>query len=184
MDEVFFARLRSDALDRGVAGDEIVELGLDDSVVTVDVGDANAAVCLDAFLDKLAAVLVPIFLALWRRSLDCGESWERLGDAPGKSDAGDFRFEDTFLEDDLGDAACSTDAGDFRLDDTFMEDNLLTTRGGDVMELVDAGADALDFDFFFFIVESQIYESCCCLLRRLWVLSKICCMMPGRRQPK
>ena len=63
-DEVFFARLRSDALDRGVAGDEIVELGLDDSVVTVDVGDANAAVCLDAFLDKLAAVLVPIFLAL------------------------------------------------------------------------------------------------------------------------
>jgi len=33
------------------------------------VGDANAAVCLeavclDAFLDKLAAVLVPIFLAL------------------------------------------------------------------------------------------------------------------------
>jgi len=68
-DEVFFARLRSDALDRGVAGDEIVELGLDDSVVTVDVGDANAAVCLeavclDAFLDKLAAVLVAIFLAL------------------------------------------------------------------------------------------------------------------------
>lgn len=88
-----------------------------------------------------------------------------LGDAAHSTDAGDFRFEDTFLEDDLGDAACSTDAGDFRLDDTFMEDNLLTTRGGDVMELVDAGADALDFDFFFFIVESQIYESC--LLRRL-----------------
>ena len=75
-----------------------------------------------------------------------------LGDAARSTDAGDFRLEDTFLEDDLGDAACSTDAEDFRLDDTFMEDDLLTTRGGDVIELFDAGANALDFDFFFFIV--------------------------------
>ena len=142
-DEAMFDRLRSDVVERGVAGDDISELGLDDSVVTVDVGDDSACLW-----------LVSILFALLRRPFEDWDSLERLGDVLVVCDAGDL--DDAFLVDDL--SGVIGDCGDFRLDEAFAFNDLLDGRDVDVIEWFDAGVDwAPVFDFFFFIVIDLLF---------------------------
>ena len=144
-DEAMFDRLWSDVVERGVAGDDISELGLDDSVVTVDVGDDSACLW-----------LVSILFALLRRPFEDWDSLERLGDVLVVCDSGDFSLDDAFLVDDF--SGVIGDCGDFRLDEAFAFNDLLDGRGVDVIEWFNAGVDwAPVLDFFFFIVIDLLF---------------------------
>jgi hypothetical protein len=84
-DEVFSARLRLEAVDRGVDGDVALEVGLELSVVAVDEGDGNTGSYFDLFIgeSRRVAAVESYFFCFELRLLEGTESCERLGDAMG-----------------------------------------------------------------------------------------------------
>ena len=146
-DDALLARWRFDAVEWGVAGDDIVELGLGVWVVTVDDGDGNVLFFLPFLLGvSVIDVVVSPFFTFDRRLIGCGDSWQRFGDVVVFVAAGDFVDDDFLLE------------WDFLVDDE------------DLWFDVDAEACCFAFNFFMFWHRIEIMRAS----RWIWKEMSVC----------